>query len=79
MRPVKKRPRILTANYREELVVSAVFNNGETRIIDFKKVLANIKIGKNSPARILLKPEAFKKFKIENGTLSWKNVVQEIP
>jgi Helix-turn-helix/Protein of unknown function (DUF2442) len=79
MRPVKKRPRILTAKYMEGLTVSAVFNNGETRIIDFKKVFAYVKIAKNSPAAILLKPEAFKKFKIENGTLSWKNVVQEIP
>ena len=79
MRPVKKRPRILTAKYIEGLTVSAVFNNGETRIIDFKTIFANIKTGKNSPAAILLKPGAFKKFKIANGTLSWKNVLQEIP
>src|SRR5665213_1885726 len=79
MRPVKERPRILTAKIVSDLNVSAVFNNGETRIIDFKKIFDKIGIDKKSPAAILRKPEVFKKFVIDNGTLSWKSVEQEIP
>jgi|ERR1700733_1023181 len=79
MRPVKRRPRILSAKSVKDLIVSAVFNNGETRIIDFKRIFDQLGINKNSPAGKLLRPAIFKKFSIENGTLSWKSVQQKIP
>lgn len=79
MRPVKKRPRILKAKNDKDFCITAVFNNGETRIIDFKSIFEEIGINKKSPLYSLLDPNVFKKFNIENGTLSWKNVVQEIP
>ena len=79
MRPVKRKPRILIARNVKDHIISAVFNNGEIRIIDFKKILDEIRINKSSPANILRKPEVFKKFHIENGTLSWKGVLQDIP
>jgi hypothetical protein len=78
MRPVKNRPRILTAKNINDLIVSAVFNNGEMRIIDFKQIFDHLRIDKKSPAAMLRKPEIFKKFCIENGTLSWKGVEQEV-
>src|SRR5882757_460802 len=79
MRPVKKRSRILRAKNDKAFCVSAVFNNGEIRIIDFKQIFDEIGINKKSPLSSLLDPNVFKKFSIENGTLCWKNVVQEIP
>ncbi len=39
MRKTIKMPRILKINRIEDLSISVVFNNGETRIIDFRKVL----------------------------------------
>lgn len=59
--------------------MSAVFNNGETRLIDFRKVFAQLGIDKHSPVAKLLRPAIFRNFSIENGTLSWKNVQQDIP
>jgi len=79
MRPVKKLPRILRIKKIKGLVVYAVFNNGETRLIDFEKVFDQIGINKKSPATKLRNPADFKKFNIENNTLSWKNVQQDVP
>jgi Helix-turn-helix/Protein of unknown function (DUF2442) len=79
MRPVKARPRILNAHYLDHLKVSAIFNNGEQRIIDFKPIFIKIEIKKNPQARILIKPAFFQKFTIDNGTISWKNAAQEVP
>ena len=79
MRHVKRMPRILRVKKVKGLVVYAVFNNGETRVIDFEKVFDQIGVNKKSPASILHNPVAFKKFTIENNTLSWKNVQQQIP
>ena len=79
MRPVNKMPRILRIKKVKGLIVYAVFNNGETRLIDFERVFNQIGIDKKSPAAKLRDPAAFKKFSIENNTLSWKNVQQEIP
>lgn len=79
MRPVKTRSRILRAKNVKDLIVSVVFNNGETRIIDFKPIFDQIGIDKSSPLSELLTTNTFKKFSIANGTLSWKGVLQEIP
>ena len=79
MRAVKRIPRILRAKSLNDLVVSAVFNNGETRIIDFRKIFVDIDLDKNSDAGRLFNPEVFRKFSIKNHTLSWKNVQQDVP
>ncbi|MFA6400064.1 MAG: helix-turn-helix transcriptional regulator [Salinivirgaceae bacterium] len=74
MRKTIKMPRILKINWVKELSISVVFNNGESRIIDFRKVLNSLKLVENSPARILYKTEEFSKVELENNTLSWNNV-----
>lgn len=74
MRKTIKMPRILKINWIKELSISVVFNNGESRIIDFRKVLNSLKLVENSPARILYKTEEFAKVELENNTLSWNNV-----
>jgi DNA-binding XRE family transcriptional regulator len=77
MRKIKI-PRILKINWINGLAISVVFNNGESRIIDFRKVLIDIKIKSDSPAYILFNPEEFSKVKLINNTLSWVNVEQFI-
>lgn len=74
MRKTIKMPRILKINWIKELSISVVFNNGESRIIDFRKVLNSIKLVEGSPARILYLADEFSKVELENNTLSWNNV-----
>lgn len=78
MRKTIKMPRILKINWIKDLSISVVFNNGESRIIDFRKVLNKINLVKDSPARILYDSKEFEKVKLENNTLSWNNVEQYI-
>ena len=73
MRRNIKIPRILKINWIEELSISVVFNNGESRIIDFRKVLDKLDLNSNSPASILYKSKEFGKVKLKNNTLSWRN------
>ncbi len=78
MRKTIKMPRILKINWIKELSISVVFNNGESRIIDFRKVLVGMKLVENSPAQILYQTEEFAKVELVDNTLSWKNVEQYI-
>ncbi len=73
-----KMPRILKINWISELSISVVFNNGESRIIDFRKVLKKIGVKENSPAFILYNSNEFAKVMLEGNTLSWNNVEQFI-
>lgn len=78
MRQNIKIPRILKINWIIELSISVVFNNGESRIIDFRKVLKKIGVKENSPAFILFDSTEFAKVILEGNTLSWNNVEQYI-
>ena len=78
MRKQIKIPRILKINWIKGLGISVVYNNGESRIIDFQNVLLKIGVDENSPAYILFDEKEFKKVIIENNTLSWSNVEQYI-
>ena len=78
MRRNIKIPRILKINWIEELSISVVFNNGESRIIDFRKVLDKLDLNENSPASILYESTEFEKVELKNNTLSWNNVEQFI-
>jgi len=77
MRKIKI-PRIIKINWVKELSISVVFNNGESRIIDFRKVLINVGIDNDSPAHILFDKVEFEKVKLVGNTLSWDNVEQYI-
>lgn len=78
MRKNIKMPRILKINWIKDLSISVVFNNGESRIIDFRKLLKSLGSSKNSPESILLDTKQLAKAKLENNTLSWDNVDQYI-
>lgn len=77
MRKTIKIPRILKINWIKDLSISVVFNNGESRIIDFRRLLFDIR-ATNTPASKLLEPKEFKKVVLINNTLSWDNVEQFI-
>jgi DNA-binding XRE family transcriptional regulator len=78
MRQSIKMPRILKINWIKELSISVVFNNGESRIIDFRKVFKKIGVNESSPAYILFDSNEFAKVELEGNTLSWSNVEQYI-
>jgi DNA-binding XRE family transcriptional regulator len=78
MRRNIKVPRILKINWIKGLSISVVFNNGESRIIDFKKVFKKIEINNDSPVMILKNSDEFAKAELKNNTLSWSNVDQFI-
>jgi DNA-binding XRE family transcriptional regulator len=78
MRRNIKVPRILKINWIKGLSISVVFNNGESRIIDFKKVFKKLEINNDSPVMILKNSDEFAKAELKNNTLSWSNVDQFI-
>ena len=78
MRRNIKVPRILKINWIKGLTISVVFNNGESRIIDFKKVLKKLELKNDSPILILNDSDEFAKVELNNNTLSWSNVEQFI-
>ena len=78
MRQNIKIPRILKINWIKDLAISVVFNNGEARIIDFRKLFGDIGIDMNSPAFILYNQTEFEKVELVGNTLSWSNVEQYI-
>ncbi|PRZ01858.1 helix-turn-helix protein [Marinilabilia salmonicolor] len=78
MRQSIKIPRILKINWIKELSISVVFNNGESRIIDFRKVLKKSNVNETSPANILYDTKEFAKVELVGNTLSWSNVEQFI-
>ncbi len=78
MRRKIKIPRILKINWIKGLSISVVYNNGESRIIDFRNVLIKLGVNSNSPESILFNENEFKKVEVANYTLSWNNVEQYI-
>jgi len=78
MRHNIKIPRVLKINWIKDFAISVVFNNGESRIIDFRKLFVDIGIDRNSPAFILYNQTEFEKVELVGNTLSWSNVEQSI-
>ena len=78
MKKTIKIPRILKIKSVKDFTVVCIFNNGETRIIDFKKLFNKWKITKHDPEYKLLNEDEFKKVSLRNQTLSWKNVSVEL-
>jgi len=74
MRRIPKIPRILKINRINGQQISVVFNNGQSRIIDFEKVFSHLHFDNTSPVFKLKNPKYFRKAKINNHTLSWDNV-----
>ncbi|MEO7766428.1 MAG: helix-turn-helix transcriptional regulator, partial [Ferruginibacter sp.] len=58
--------------------IYCIFNNGETRVIDFKELFNKWKITESDPEYLLLDEKDFKKVTLRNQTLSWKNIKIEL-
>ena len=69
-----KIPRILKVKSIKEFNVFCIFNNGETRVIDFKELFKKWDIKRSDPEYILNDINEFKKVKVRNQTLSWSNI-----
>jgi DNA-binding XRE family transcriptional regulator len=74
MRKTVKIPRILKIEKVEGLKVYVMFNNGETRLLDFNKILSEWEVTENEIEYKLYNESEFKKVKLNNQTLSWDNL-----
>jgi DNA-binding XRE family transcriptional regulator len=75
MKGLRRIPRILKINKVRGYKVSCLFNNGESRIIDFEDFFQRKKLGKDHPARVLLNDiREFRKIEVIENTIGWKNV-----
>lgn len=78
MKKILKMPRILKIKAIKGFNVYCIFNNGETRTIDFKKLFNKWAVTKKDPEYLLLDEKEFKKVSLRNQTLSWKNIKVEL-
>lgn len=78
MKKTIKMPRILKIKSIKGFNLYCIFNNGETRVIDFKKLFSIWGVTKKDPEYLLLNENEFKKVSLRNQTLSWKNIKIEL-
>jgi DNA-binding XRE family transcriptional regulator len=77
MKKIIKLPRVLKINWIKETNISVVFNNGESRIIDFGKLIEEL--ARHHPElKKLLNESELAQASLRNGTLSWTNVEAKI-
>ena len=74
MRKNLKVPRILKIKKITGFKVICMFNNGESRMIDFELLFNEWNISENDIEFPLLEKKEFKKVQLRNYTLSWENV-----
>ena len=78
MKKTIKLARILKIKSVKDFKINCIFNNGETRVIDFNELFSKWKVSKSDPEYLLLSEKEFKKVELRNQTLSWKNVKIEL-
>ncbi|MDX2248883.1 MAG: helix-turn-helix transcriptional regulator [Bacteroidia bacterium] len=72
MRSIK---RIIRIHKIEGYKVYCLFNNGESRIIDFQRLFEQWKISEKDREYLLMKSESeFQKIEVIDGTFVWKNM-----
>ena len=72
MKTIKRITKILEI---ENFKIFCLFNNGETRIIDFERLFKKWKVNKQDFEYPLMESkEEFQKVEVVNGTLAWKNI-----
>jgi DNA-binding XRE family transcriptional regulator len=74
MRKSVKIPRILKIDKIDGLKIYVIFNNGETRLLDFGKILSDWDIKESDIEYKLYDLSEIKKVKLRNQTLSWDNL-----
>jgi DNA-binding XRE family transcriptional regulator len=78
MRRNIKLPRIIKIEKIDGFKIQCMFNNGESRLLDFKKIFSFWNIKENDIEFELLDLKKFKKVELRNYTLSWPNIEIEI-
>lgn len=78
MRQKLKLPRIIKIEKIDGFIIQCMFNNGESRLLDFKKIFNDWNISKDDIEYKLLDLKEFKKVELRNYTLSWPNIELEI-
>jgi DNA-binding XRE family transcriptional regulator len=78
MRQKLKIPRIIKIEKIDGFVIQCMFNNGESRLLDFKKIFNEWNVSPDDIEYKLLDLKEFKKVKLRNFTLSWSNIKIEI-
>jgi len=71
-------PRIIKIEEINGHKIQCMFNNAESRILDFEKIFNEWKITKQDIEYKLLDPKEFKKVQLRNYALSWPNIGLEI-
>ena len=74
MRQKIKIPRIIKIEKISGHQIQCMFNNGESRILDFGKIFKQWKVTKNDFEYPLLDEKEFEKVELRNYTLSWPNI-----
>lgn len=67
-------PRILKIQKVEGLNIYCMFNNGESRLLDFAAIFKEWKVGDRDVEYPLLSPSEFARVQLRNHTLSWSNI-----
>jgi len=78
MRKSIKIPRILKIDKIDGLKIYVIFNNGETRLLDFGKILKDWDIKESDIENKLFDLSVIKKVKLRNQTLSWDNLTVKL-
>lgn len=75
MKGLRSIPKILKINEVDEFMVSCLFNNGESRVIDFKNFFQSRKnYSENHPAfKLLMDIREFNQIEVMGNTIGWRN------
>lgn len=74
MRQKIKIPRIVKIEKISGHKIQCMFNNGESRVLDFVKIFKQWNVTRNDFEFPLLDEKEFKKVRLRNYTLSWPNI-----
>jgi DNA-binding XRE family transcriptional regulator len=78
MRQRLKLPRIVKIEKIDGFTIQCMFNNGESKLLDFNNIFNDWKISEDDIEFKLLDFKEFKKVELRNFTLSWPNIGLEI-
>jgi len=74
MRKKLKTPRIIKIERIDGFKIFCMFNNGESKLIDFNSIFKEWKLTPNDIEFPLLEKKEFQKVRLRNHTLSWENI-----
>ena len=74
MRKNIKTPRILKIEKIKGFKITCMFNNGDSRLLNFEEIFKDWKVSENDIDYPLLTKKEFQKVQLRNQTLSWSNI-----